>query len=39
MFFQYLRVCLQDDAVDIEALKREIFSRALKKDWKDRWAT
>ncbi|XP_036413651.1 nuclear pore complex protein Nup133 [Colossoma macropomum] len=28
----------EEDAVDIEALKREIFSRALKKDWKENWS-
>ncbi|XP_066515739.1 nuclear pore complex protein Nup133 [Hoplias malabaricus] len=28
----------KDGAVDIEALKREIFSKALKKDWKENWS-
>ncbi|KAL7845456.1 hypothetical protein AOLI_G00236480 [Acnodon oligacanthus] len=28
----------EEDAVDIEALKREIFSKALKKDWKENWS-
>ncbi|KAA0721879.1 Nuclear pore complex protein [Triplophysa tibetana] len=29
----------EKDTVDIEALKREILSRALKKDWKDSWCS
>uniref|UniRef100_A0A3B4DZX2 Nuclear pore complex protein Nup133 n=1 Tax=Pygocentrus nattereri TaxID=42514 RepID=A0A3B4DZX2_PYGNA len=29
----------EEDAVDIEALKREIFSKALKKDWKENWSS
>ncbi|XP_016396129.1 nuclear pore complex protein Nup133-like [Sinocyclocheilus rhinocerous] len=29
----------EEDAVDIDALKREIFSKALKKDWKESWAS
>ncbi|KAI4880083.1 hypothetical protein NFI96_025378 [Prochilodus magdalenae] len=28
----------EEDAVDMEALKREIFSKALKKDWKENWS-
>ncbi|XP_072513752.1 nuclear pore complex protein Nup133 [Salminus brasiliensis] len=28
----------EEDAVDTEALKREIFSKALKKDWKENWS-
>uniref|UniRef100_A0A8C1D064 Nuclear pore complex protein Nup133 n=1 Tax=Cyprinus carpio carpio TaxID=630221 RepID=A0A8C1D064_CYPCA len=30
---------LEEDAVDTDALKREIFSKALKKDWKESWAS
>ncbi|XP_051749534.1 nuclear pore complex protein Nup133 [Ctenopharyngodon idella] len=29
----------EEDAVDIDALKREIFSKALKKDWKESWSS
>ncbi|KAK7161188.1 hypothetical protein R3I94_004004 [Phoxinus phoxinus] len=29
----------EKDAVDIDALKREIFSKALKKDWKESWSS
>uniref|UniRef100_A0A8C2KZV7 Nuclear pore complex protein Nup133 n=1 Tax=Cyprinus carpio TaxID=7962 RepID=A0A8C2KZV7_CYPCA len=29
----------EEDAVDTDALKREIFSKALKKDWKESWAS
>ncbi|XP_051559907.1 nuclear pore complex protein Nup133 [Myxocyprinus asiaticus] len=29
----------EEDAVDIEALKREIISKALKKDWKESWSS
>ncbi|XP_062865729.1 nuclear pore complex protein Nup133 isoform X2 [Trichomycterus rosablanca] len=28
----------KDDAVDIDALKRLVFSKALKKDWKENWS-
>ncbi|XP_030636232.1 nuclear pore complex protein Nup133 [Chanos chanos] len=29
----------EEDAVDIEALKCEIFAKALKKDWKENWSS
>ncbi|XP_043093975.1 nuclear pore complex protein Nup133 isoform X2 [Puntigrus tetrazona] len=29
----------EEDAVDTDALKREIFSKALKKDWKESWSS
>ncbi|CAM4471039.1 hypothetical protein PO909_015770 [Leuciscus waleckii] len=29
----------EKDLVDIDALKREIFSKALKKDWKESWSS
>lgn len=29
----------EEDAVDVDALKREIFSKALKKDWKESWSS
>uniref|UniRef100_A0A671QAY2 Nuclear pore complex protein Nup133-like n=1 Tax=Sinocyclocheilus anshuiensis TaxID=1608454 RepID=A0A671QAY2_9TELE len=30
---------LEEDRVDLDALKREIFSKALKKDWKESWSS
>uniref|UniRef100_A0A671QAY9 Nuclear pore complex protein Nup133-like n=1 Tax=Sinocyclocheilus anshuiensis TaxID=1608454 RepID=A0A671QAY9_9TELE len=29
----------EEDRVDLDALKREIFSKALKKDWKESWSS
>ncbi|KAK2909323.1 hypothetical protein Q8A67_005160 [Cirrhinus molitorella] len=29
----------EEDAVDVDSLKREIFSKALKKDWKESWSS
>ncbi|XP_026083155.1 nuclear pore complex protein Nup133 [Carassius auratus] len=29
----------EEDRVDLDAIKREIFSKALKKDWKESWSS